>query len=377
MDKFDVVIVGGGFAGLSTAFNICTKVDASVLLVDNGKIGDPRKTSPFTFPDVVERYDLVDAVLQKYTSFSYESPTGIAAHFQYDYSPFVTIDYQKSCQALLSRAQKEGNIKVLENTKAIKFENKKALFRPSKHKVVLSNSAEIDYAVLVDASGAAFFAMRQLGLRLPSLYSHAYGEVLTDCSIQDPERMRIFAGRKYGNGGGWLYPLNETTARFGFATVTGSTDYPTAITKKNFEDALEGFYPYNEMLEKSQKIRCEAGSIPIGPLRKLRYGNIMIVGDAAGQATPWYCEGMRPALEAGEICADAIVAAYKEKKYSKKNLNKYQENWDAKNRKLYSRTEKVSASAWFRNQEEWDSAVKFVATLKPDEMVERIRYSRF
>jgi flavin-dependent dehydrogenase len=377
LDKFDVVIVGGGFAGLSTALHVCREVDATVLLIDKNAIGNPRKTSPFTFHDVVERYELHSAILQKYTRFSYESPAGISAHFQYDYVPFVTIDYQKACRTLLRRAQKDGNIEVLENTKAIKFENEKALFRPSKHKLVISNSAEITYDVLVDAAGIAFFASRQLGVRLPSLYSHAYGELLTDCNIEDPERMRIFTGRKYGNGGGWLYPLNEKTARFGFATVTTSADHPEEITRQNFKNALESFHPYNRMLEKSQRIRCELGSIPIGPLRKIVYGNIMIVGDAAGQATPWYCEGMRPALEAGELCAEAIVNAYKKKDYSTKNLNKYQELWDFRNRKLYSRTAQYGYNAWFRNQEEWDSAVKFVASLKPEEMVERIRYSRF
>jgi flavin-dependent dehydrogenase len=247
------------------------------------------------------------------------------------------------------------------------------LFRPSRHKIAISSSAEIAYDVLVDASGIAFFASRQLGFQLPSLYSHAYGEVLTECNIVDPGRMRLFAGREYGNGGGWLYPFSEKTARYGFATVTTSIDFPM-VTKQNFRNALKNFHPYNEMLEKSQRIRCELGTIPITPLRRFVHGNVMIVGDAGGQATPWWCEGMRPAMEAGELCAAAIVSAYKKKDYSTKNLKKYQEQWDYRNRKQYSLA--VAHPPWFGNQEEWDAAVKFSASIKPEELVKQIRYNR-
>ncbi|MFB3890207.1 MAG: NAD(P)/FAD-dependent oxidoreductase [Candidatus Bathyarchaeia archaeon] len=376
MDKYNVVIVGGGFAGLSTAMNVCSKVDATVLITDKNEIGDPTKTSPFTFPDIAEKFGLSDAVLQRYTRFSYESPTGVSARFQYDFSPFVTIDYQKACHLLLHQAQRTGNLTVQEHEKALTFESNKALFRPSKHKLVTASS-EIQYDVLVDASGSAFFAARQLGIPLPRLYSHAYGELLSNCDVEDPERMRIFAGRQYGNGGGWLYPLDEKTARFGFATVTPSTDHPEATTKANFTNALKNYQPYNKMLEKSRKIRCERGSIPIGPLRKFVSGNIMMVGDSAGQATPWYCEGVRPSLEAGELCAEAIIGAYKKNNFSTRVLNKYQELWDSRNKKIYMRAMKYGYNAWFRSQDEWDSAVKFVASLSPGQMADRIRYNRY
>jgi flavin-dependent dehydrogenase len=378
MNKLNVIIVGGGFAGLSTALHICKEADASVLLIDEGEIGDPRKSSPFTFPDIIRKYELDKAVLQQYNGFSYETPTGVSAHFHYDYNPLVTVDYQKTCATLLQRAQKSGNLQILENTKVIRFIRRKSLFRPSKLKIITSSSEEIASDVIVDASGVAFFVPRQLGVRLPSLYSHPYGEVLTGCNISDPTRMHIFCGRKYGNGGGWLYPLDETRARFGFATVTDSPEFPTETVIQNFKNALEGFHPYNKMLANSKRVRPEFGTIPIGPLRHFVYDNIMIVGDAAGQATPWYNEGMRPALEAGELCAAAIVNAHRKNNYSKKNLNKYQDQWDRRNRKPYHMTVKYGSKCWFRSQSEWDEAVsKRLVSIPPQEMLDRIRYNKF
>jgi flavin-dependent dehydrogenase len=210
------------------------------------------------------------------------------------------------------------------------------------------------------------------------LSSHPSGEALAGCNRSDPTRMHIFCGRKYGNGGGWLYPLDGTTARFGFATVTDSPQFPTEIVVKNFKNALENFHPFSKMLVNSKRVRSEFGTIPIGPLRHFVYDNIMIVGDAAGQATPWYNEGMRPALEAGELCAAAIVDAHKKNSFSKRSLKKYQDQWDRQNRKPYYMTVKHGSECWFRSQSEWDEAVsERLASISPQEMLNRIRYNKF
>jgi flavin-dependent dehydrogenase len=104
--------------------------------------------------------------------------------------------------------------------------------------------------------------------------------------------------------------------------------------------------------------------------------SVLIVGDAAGQATPWYCEGIRPALEAGEICGKVISRAYGNGTWSRKILSSYQKEWNSRNRKLYSRNAKIGFRSWFRTQEQWDEAVRHAASHTPEEMLRRVRYSR-
>ena len=131
------------------------------------------------------------------------------------------------------------------------------------------------------------------------------------------------------------------------------------------------------MLAGAKRERSEFGTIPFGPLKKIVQGQIMIVGDAAGQATPWYGEGIRPALENGKMCSETIVEAYEKGKLRQSILKKYQRLWDAKNRKLYSRTTKTGFRSYFRNQEQWDNSVRYQASLTPDEMRAIIRYSKW
>jgi len=368
--KYDVGIVGAGIAGLSTALHVCRNLNVSLLLIDRGKIGDPTKTSPFTFYDTVEKYQLTDAVIQSYTRFTYRSPSGVSATFEYCEPVFVTLDYEKACEILLRRIEREGSVEILQNAKVVRFEH-----ISKDHLIIwLSDDRKMVVEVLVDASGKSFLAAKTLGLRLPSYYSHAYGEVLGRCEIEDPSEMHILAGRKYGNGGGWFYPIDKMTARYGFATVTKSVEYPSAIVKANFRRACESFHPYSEFVKNAERRRSEFGTIPVGPLRRFVLDNVLIVGDSAGQATPWYCEGIRPALESGTMCGKTIVKAFKDKSELKERLKEYETEWNTSHRDSYSIATKRSLFQWFRSQEDWDRGVEETRLLSPEEMIARVRY---
>lgn len=377
LEKYDVAIIGGGLAGLSTAFSIGKKVGTSLLLVEKSVIGDPTKTSPFTFQDTVKHFDLSEAVLQKYKRFTYRSPTGVAASFIFKNPVFVTIDYQRACNIILDRIRKECSIDVLEKTEALDLKPVEKPSSTTMWKLALSNSTHVLCSVLVDASGSSFFALAKLRIKPPTLYSHAYGEYLEGCEIKDPEEMCIFAGNEYGNGGGWLYPIDRNTARFGFASVTRSRIYPRHLVIKNFRKAIQHFSPYNGMLNGAKRRRSELGTIPIGPLERFVYKRLLIVGDAAGQATSWYNEGIRPALESGELCGKIIAEAYKGGVFHEPILSKYQSLWDTKNRKNYLRGTRGRFESYSRNQKQWDSSVRYQASLMPNAMIEIIRYNKW
>jgi flavin-dependent dehydrogenase len=58
------------------------------------------------------------------------------------------------------------------------------------------------------------------------------------------------------------------------------------------------------------------GVIPVCPPRRFVYDGLMLIGDAAGQATIWSCMGSEPALIAGQLAGQAAIEAQRRKDYS-------------------------------------------------------------
>jgi flavin-dependent dehydrogenase len=60
------------------------------------------------------------------------------------------------------------------------------------------------------------------------MYSHCYGQFFTGCRVTNHELaddVCLFLGgsERFGNGGGWCYPLGAGRISFGFASVTDSS----------------------------------------------------------------------------------------------------------------------------------------------------------
>ncbi len=111
----------------------------------------------------------------------------------------------------------------------------------------------------------------------------------------------IFFSQEFAPGGYvWIYPTGKYSAKVGVGVTQG---YPRAYLEKFIHESLS---------ERLNGIRTEyiAGALPIGGLRKkLRCGNVMLVGDSAGMADPVTGAGINNAMLAGEIAANTIIKA--------------------------------------------------------------------
>ena len=81
-------------------------------------------------------------------------------------------------------------------------------------------------------------------------------------------------------------------------------------------------------------------------------------------------------MEAGQMCGETVVEAYEKGKFRKKTLAKYENTWNAQNRKTYAYA-KVRALSYFRSQEQWDASVRYQSSLTPEQMMKIIRFCIF
>ena len=366
MDKCDVLIVGGGIAGLSAAVTLCSESDLRVMLVEREKIGSNR-TTPAVFWETVHEFGLEDSVLEKYTGFIRHSPLGAYAHFDFGRAMLAALDYQRACDILHKRAMNNG----LGLTKAGAVDFSPGVPDPGKPLVIrLDTGDRIQSEVLIDASGYVQWAAKLLHIKGSGYYSHCFGELLTGCSVEDSSSFRFLGPtRRYGNGGGWLYPAGLKSVSIGYSRVTPEATENSSGLIAGYEAAKREFQPYADWVKEGVRERVELGTVPVGRIGRFFADRILILGDAAGQAHPWVVEGCRPALNNGRLCAQVVLDAFAKERFDHAFLSSYERQWNKTNRERFWRTASVAELIWNQSDEDWDSVIARCGRLSPEQML--------
>jgi flavin-dependent dehydrogenase len=363
---WDVIVVGGGLAGLSAAATLAADGGPRVLLVERLGLAS-NLTTPMTFADVPARYGLERAVTARYRGFVFHSPLGNRSQHDFAAPELVALDYGQAGTLLWERAHAGGVILRRAAALGLQRDRRGWLVR-------LSDGATVHAPLLLDASGRALFTHRALGLPAPRQFSHCYGLLLENCPAPDPELAYFLApSARYGSGGGWFYPLDGGRASFGYAELSTDRVFPSRRLQAGFRRALAEFQPYADWARRGRVRRVEVGSIPIFPLRRLAYDGLVIAGDAAGQATIWSCMGSAAALEAGELAAAAVRDAWQAGDPSAARLAAYTRGWDARHRRTYRHNGWIAPVSWSMSDAQWNAQIPRLTGLSGAQMVARLR----
>ncbi len=366
----DIAIIGGGLAGLSSALTVAVNSNASVILVD-GAIGSNRSL-PLTFSDTIQQFGLEGSILERYHGFALRTRNDNYSLHMYDDTPLVSLDYSAASRQLYTRLQEYPTFTQL-SAQAVRLDR-----IPTGWRICLQNKSIVTSNLLIDASGRAHFTARQLGHPTPPMYSHCYGRIFSNCHAPvGEESVALFlAGNpRHGNGGGWFYPLGGQRASFGFARLTNSSQFPAKECQQGFEYALQDFSPYAEILQDAIPEDIHVGSIPIGPVKRLVYDGLMLVGDAAGQATPWACMGAEPALVNGQLCGRVAVRTFREQDFSRSRLLDYERMWKTRNGRGFRQAVMLADLEWQRGEAVWDYSVNKFDQMSGSEMLHFLRHN--
>lgn len=365
---YDIVVVGGGLAGLAAVVAIVQESDAAIALVEARGIGSNNPT-PMTFIDVVEQFGLGDYVQGCYRQFTFHSSLGNRSTHVYDVPALVTFDYRSACVELLRRAQAAGNVTIVSDTAS-------HLQRVANDHWQIHTAAgqTMTTPLLIDASGRGLFATQALNLPRPRMYSHCFGQILAGCVVPDPEEAFFLApSDHFGNGGGWFYPLGDGRVSFGYATLSTAAAYPQQVVQERFFRARYEFAPYVDWLTNARIDHVEMGTIPVCPPRRFAYDGLMLVGDAAGQATIWSCMGSEPALVSGQLAGQAAADAYRGQDYSLATLRSYQRQWDRAYYRIYRQGALLVPVSWGQGEIIWNQQISLFQQLNSQQMLARLR----
>ena len=284
-DKYDVIIVGAGPAGLSCA-EVLAKGGKSVLVLEkNHKVGPKICAGGLTAK--VEEEKILS--LQNVDKIFYS----IKLHFSKtcrkltDPNPLVaTIDRGKLGRIMLEKAVKNGaEIETGIEVKEIKRDS------------ITANGREIKYNYLVGADGSNSTVRKFLGLKTEKMLATL--QYTIPQGIQKFKEMEYFFDSKILNGYFWIFPHKD------YATVGGGYCSKTVFKKPfSFKNAFEKWLKDHQI--KTDGLKLE--SFPISfDYQGYQFGNKFLIGDAGGFASGLTGEGIYFAIVSGQEVARKII----------------------------------------------------------------------
>lgn len=277
-NKFDVIIIGAGPAGLKCAEQFKDS-KLSVLLVEKNEIIGPKVcagglsylNTGFDFPE--EKTRKFSKILFHLSGKEYEINL---TH------PLKIIDRYDFGQHLLNKIKSSKNITVFKNMLVKQIEKNK----------IITSRGDFHFKYLVGADGSSSLVRKYLGLKTKKLIG------LRCKTDQISDKLIIYFNPKLLDiGYAWIFPRKNNTN-------VGVYFNPEQISSKKARKILEKFLLKNNFLCSKEKIE----GAPISFIYKgCVFKNIFLIGDAAGLASGLTGEGISYALVSGEEIGKKII----------------------------------------------------------------------
>jgi len=283
--NYDVVVVGAGPAGAISAKYAVQNGAKTLLIEEHASIGSPVQCTGLISVRALKECEMGEGnfVLSKIRGAFVYAPNGEEACIRGKDIKAYVIDRKIFDRELVERAVHNG-VDILMKTRFIGMDNGTIS--------VISNGEkkEIHGNIIIGADGIQSCVGRAAGL--PRCEKFLSGIQFEAPYIpKDPEYVEIFMGNEIAPGFfGWAVPFSGM-ARIGLARNPG----------RSALYYLERLLRHPVIASRYRGSRAEhvVGGIPMGPPRKTVQGNVMLVGDAAGQVKPTSGGG----IYMGAVCA--------------------------------------------------------------------------
>jgi len=299
---YDVVIAGGSVAGLLCAREIAAKNYKVLVIEEDYEIGTPEHCGGVVSIPAMDDLGVIPmrATLDnKIRSATVVAPSGKS--FTLDARPqqVIVLDRREFDKQIAHQAQVNGaEIRVKSSLREITKEG------------VRTSDGEIKCKIVVDARGVSSLIHKD---RTGTLQSAQY-EVFADWI--DKERIEVHLDQeKYPGFFAWVIPTRRDEAKIG---VAGRGINPAL--------AIEEFLKKKGKYSTIRKIFA-----PIwikGPIKEFVTGNVITIGDAAGQAKPTTAGGIYSSGLGGIFAGRSISKFLESGKES--SLSEYQKKWTGK-----------------------------------------------
>ena len=293
MKEFDIIIIGGGLSGSSTALYL-SKKGYSVLVIEKEKVqtmkpcaggmaSSMKKFLPMDIETVIESKI-------RNVEFTWKASDKVIADLSGE-SPFWIINRDKLDLLLLNQALKYGT-EILRPAKVEKIskENEKWVIH-------MCNKCKYrsEFLVIADGSQSQWADYFKLGPKQPK-FANTMALRLNGLGNIPKDSVRFEFGF-VKNGFAWAFPLKESI-NIGLGTFINNSH----LDNEEINNKIMKSFGFEDLTFKTinKKLRIWNG------FHKLHGDKVLAVGDAASLCDPFLAEGIRPALISSFYAAENI-----------------------------------------------------------------------
>jgi geranylgeranyl reductase family protein len=312
MRILDVVVVGGGPAGLYAGWQLASSGHQVTLLEEHAAIGAPVHCTGVLANEAFEEFDLDRSViLNQLRSVRFHAPSGEVIQYRSKKIEAVAIDRLALDRSLARRAVGAG-VRVVHGRATSVTPHRDGV-------TVQCADAAFRARVCVLACGAHYALQRRLGLGIPNLL------LLTAQAEMPAERLgdvEVYFGRRFSPGGfAWAVPVQREGR--GFVRVGVMCDGHSGRHFHRVLGHLRALWgiPQSVAPEPRQKV------LPLEPIARTYTDRIIVVGDAAGLVKPTTGGGIYYSLVSARLAARALIRGLERDELGAWHLADYQSGW--------------------------------------------------
>ena len=352
---YDVVVAGGGPAGLCTAISAARDGAGVVVLEREGAFGIPTRTSGGTFLADMAALGVPERLLNPIRRVRFLGPT-TATEVRLDPPVVGVLDVRALYQWLAEQAAEAGAELHLRST-VTGFEARDGGVVVS----VRGHGGEWRAAgrYAVDATGVTAVLS---GTRRPAFTRRGVGAELDVAAPGVPLDCcwLVMGGAVAPSGYGWVFPYRPGRVRVGVGVIRPDAD----ADPRDHLERLMALPELRDVLGGAQPVEVHAGLIPAERLRTALVGERLVaVGDASAQASTLVGEGIRFAMRAGGEAGRAVAASVRSADQAP--LRAFDAAWQRRHRREFDIAHRLSLNLARFSDASWDRAVRAIGEVPP------------
>jgi digeranylgeranylglycerophospholipid reductase len=322
-ENCDVLVVGGGPAGLSAAAAAARGGARTVVLERHKEIGYPIHTSGGTWISDMRELKIPENLYHPVNSIVILSPN---REVQAQHSGICLLDIRGLYQFLAERAVAAGaQLRLRHSAHRTITEGDQVVGVTAKDSA--GQLTEIRAAVTIDAGGYQRRVSLGAGLGKP-FHRYGFGAEYDMYAPNFPEHtLYMVQNELTPKGYGWLASRGGGRVRVGVGLIHPDTkDDP-----REYLDQLIRMPQLGKMFVGASPVEYHTGLIPVAPpLKKMSKAGLLCVGDAAAQASTLVGEGIRFSMHSGIMAGEVAAKAVAAKNVSGEFLADYDRRWRAR-----------------------------------------------